>query len=55
MDEAEIIFLGDFRWDPKTIADFLQAIKDDTIHMQTPSNIYKRDIELARDIRYHSL
>ena len=54
VDEAEIIFLNDFRWDPKIIAwaDFLQALEGDTVHLPAPKNICKRDIELAADIPF---
>ena len=54
VDEAEIIFLNDFRWDPKIIAwaDFLQALEGDTVHLPAPKNICKRDIELATDIPF---
>ena len=54
VDEAEIIFLNDFRWDPKIIAwaDFLQALEGDTVHLPAPKNVCKRDIELATDIPF---
>ncbi|CAH3186635.1 unnamed protein product [Porites lobata] len=37
-EDAEVIFLNDFRWHPKIIAwaDFLQALEGDTVHLPTP-------------------
>ena len=49
--EAEIIFLNDFRWSPAIIAwaDFLQALEGDTVHLPAPKNFCKQDIELTKD------
>jgi hypothetical protein len=54
IDEAEIIFLNDFRWDPKIIAwaDFLQALEGDIVRLPAPKNICPRDIELKADIPF---
>ena len=51
VEEAEIIFLNDFRWSPTIIAwaDFLQALEGDTVHLPAPKNFCKRDIELSKD------
>ena len=51
VEEAEIIFLNDFRWSPTTIAwaDFLQALEGDTVHLPAPKNFCRRDIELKSD------
>ena len=40
-EDAEIIFLNDFRWHPKIIAraDFIQALEGDTVHLPAPKNI----------------
>ena len=54
VDEVEIIFLNDFRWDPKIIAwaDFLQALEGDIVHLPAPKNVCPRDIELNADIPF---
>lgn len=54
VDQAEIVFLNDFRWDPKTIAwaDFLQALEGDVVHLPAPKNVCARDIELGTDIPF---
>ena len=50
-EDAEIIFLNDFRWHPKIIAwaDFLQALEGDTVHLPAPKNVCCRDVELNKD------
>ena len=50
-EEAEIIYLNDFRWYPKIIAwaDFLQALEGDTVHLPAPKNLCSKDIELSKD------
>ena len=54
VDEAEIIYLNDFRWDPKIIAwaDFLQAPEGDVVHLPAPKNACPKDIELKADIPF---
>ena len=49
-EQAEIIFLNDFRWTKSIIAwaDLLQALEGDTVHLPTPKNFCKRDIELSK-------
>ena len=49
--DAEVIFLNDFHWHRKIIAwaDFLQALKGDTVHLLTPKNVCSRDLELNKD------
>ena len=51
-ENAEIIFLNDFRWYPKIIgwADFLQALEGDTVHLPAPKNISNRDVNGAYEI-----
>ena len=55
VEQAEIIFLNDFRWTKSIIAwaDLLQALEGDTVHLPTPKNFCKRDIELSKDV--HSI
>ena len=50
-EQAEVILLNDFRWNPTIIAwaDLLQALEGDTIHLPAPKNFCLRDIELTRD------
>ena len=50
-EDAEIIFLNDFRWNPAIIAwaDFLQALEGDTVHLPAPKTFCKQDIELTND------
>ena len=54
VDDAEIILLNDFRWNPKIIAwaDFLQALEGDIVHLPAPKNVCERDIELKADIPF---
>ena len=48
--DAEIIFLNDFRWNPAIIAwaDFLQALEGDIMHLPAPKTFCKQDIELSK-------
>lgn len=50
-EDAKIIFLNDFRWNPAVIAwaDFLQALEGDTVHLPAPKTFCKQDIELTDD------
>ena len=50
-EEAEIIYLNDFRWHPKIIAwpQFLQALEGDTVHLTAPKILCSKDIELSKD------
>lgn len=50
-EQAEIIFLNEFRWDPKIIAwaDLPQALEGDTVHLPAPKNVSSRDVELTKD------
>ena len=50
-DEAEVIYLNDFRWNPKVIAwaDLLQALEGDIVHLPAPKNFCHRDLELSAD------
>ena len=46
-EEAEIIFLNDFRWNAKIIAwsDFLQTLQGDIVYLPAPKNVCRRDVE----------
>ena len=50
-EDAEIIYLNDFRWHPKIIAwaDLLLALEGDTVHLSAPKNLSSHDVELQRD------
>ena len=50
-EQAEVIFLNDFRWDPKLIAwaDLLQALEGDVVHLPAPKTFCQRDLELTAD------
>ena len=49
--DAEIIFLNDFRWNPAIIAwaDFLEALEGDFVHLPAPKTFCKQYIELSND------
>ena len=51
VENAEIIFLNDFRWDEKYIAwaDFLKLLEGDFIHFPAPKTSYAKDIFLQND------
>lgn len=51
VEDAEIIFLNDFRWNPAIIAwaDFLQALEGDTVHLPAPKTCCKQDIKLTNN------
>ena len=51
MEDAEIIFLNDFRWNPVIIAwaDFLQALEGDIGYFPAPKTFCKQDMEQAND------
>lgn len=50
-EQAEIIMLNDFRWNPSIIAwsDFLQLLEGDIVHLPAPKNFCSRDIEFTKD------
>lgn len=50
-EDAEIIFLNDFQWNPAIIAwaDFLQALVGDAMHLPAPKTFFKQDVELSKD------
>ena len=49
-EDAEIIFLKDFHWHLKIIAlaDFLQALEGDTVHLPALKSVCCRDLELNK-------
>ena len=51
VEDAEIIFLNDFRRNPVIIAwaDFLRAMEGDTGYFPAPKTFCKQDMELAND------
>ena len=48
VEEAEIIFLNDFRWSERIIPlqDLLRLLEGDTIHIATPKTHFAQDIIL---------
>ena len=50
-EDAEVILLNDFRWNPAIIAwaDFLQALEGDIVHLPAPKNFCKQDVEFSKD------
>ena len=42
-EQAEVIFLNDFRWDPKLIAwaDLLHALEGDVVHLPAPKTFVR--------------
>jgi len=46
-----VIFLNDFRWEPKLIAwaDLLQALVGDVVHLPAPKTFCQSDVELTAD------
>ena len=56
-DEAEIIYLNDFRWSATVIAwaDLLQALEGDLVHLPAPKNFCRRDLELSADTPFFAM
>ena len=54
VEEVEVIFLNDFRWEPKLIAwaDLLQALVGDFVHLPAPKTFCQRDLELSAHIAF---
>ena len=50
-EDAEVILLKDFRWNPGIIArtDFLQVLEGDIVHLLAPKNFCKQDVEFSKD------
>lgn len=51
IENAELVLLNDFRWNPSIIAwgDFLQLLEGDTVHIPVPKNVGQKDIEFTKD------
>ena len=52
VEEAEVIFLNDFRWSSELIAwkELLLLLEGQTVHLPSPKNQYCKDISLSTDI-----
>ena len=48
LDEAELVFLNDFHWNPTLISweTFLMLLEGDITHLPAPTNFCERDIEV---------
>ena len=52
-EEADVIFLNDYRWRPEQISwqDFLRLLEaDQVVHLPAPMNTHARNIEVASDV-----
>lgn len=51
VEDAEIIYLNDFRWNEKIIQwqDFLRLLEGDSVHFPAPKTHYSKDILLTAD------
>ena len=51
-DEAEIIFLNDYRYNPEQISsdDLLRLHEGATVHLPAPMNHYAKDIRVETDV-----
>ena len=56
-DEAEIIFLNDFRWSANVIAwaNLLHVLEGDVVHLLAPKNLYRTDFELSADMPFFAI
>ncbi len=52
VDESELVFLNDFRWNPTLISweTFLVLLEGDVTHLPAPKNFCHRDIEVKNDV-----
>ena len=52
VDNAEVIFLNDFRWSHQVIPwhDFLLLLEGDTVHLPAPKTPFAQDICLTNDV-----
>ena len=52
MEQAEIIFLNDFRWSEKLICwqDLLKLLEGDAVHIAAPKTHFSKDIVMDKDI-----
>ena len=53
-EQAEIIMLNDFQWNPSAIpwADLLQMLEGDIVHLPEPKNFGSQDIEFTKDMPF---
>lgn len=51
-EEAEVIFLNDFRWSSEMIAwkELLLLLEGQTVHLPSPKNHYSKDITISSDV-----
>ena len=51
-EDAEVIFLNDFRWTSAMIAweKLLFLLEGQTVHLQSPKNHYASDITISKDV-----
>ena len=56
-EDAEIIYLNDFKWHPKIIAwaGLLLAVEGDTVRLPAPENLSSLDIELQCKVAHFPL
>ena len=56
-EQAKVIFLNDFRWDPKLIAwaDLLQVLEGDVVHLPAPKTFCQRDLEFTVDTPFFAM
>jgi len=56
-EQAEVIFLNNFRWDPKLIAwaDLSQALEGDGVHLPAPKTFCQRDLEFTADTTFFAM
>lgn len=56
-EQAEVIFLNDFRLDPKLIAwaDLSQTLEGDVVHHPAPKTFCQRDLELTVDTHFFTM
>lgn len=56
-EQAEVIFLNDFRLDPKLIAwaDLSEMLEGDVVHHPAPKMFCQRDLELTVDTPFFAM
>lgn len=50
LEEAEVVYLNDFRWSPEMISwsDFLLLLEGSTVHLPRPRNVFTTDLRIDR-------
>jgi len=53
-EDAEVILLNDFQWNPAIIAwaHFLQVLEGNIVHLPAPKNCCKQDVDLSKDTKF---